>query len=193
MHTSTHAGAEPYSATALKHHLAHAEAHLKKAQALLEVTDDFAGDAPFDGLAHAKRLRRLSARIERLFTDAAIAQMHHDRKAYHVGRGYTAVLRPGEERRGWRDDEVMADLIAATVDRALARHPYLPPKAAKALLTEAMWTVYKAGRITWRSTSLRELGLDPDDYSHHAPTSPSLDMRGVSTHAPATPTRKRLP
>lgn len=182
-----------YASSFVRKRLSQAEAALKEAYAWLDNTDDFDGDSAFEGLAHIKRLRRLANRIEKTLEDGAIAQMHHYNQVYRIGDGYTAVLRPARERRGWDNAAVMADLEERVVEKVSSRNPAVAPSAVKAIVREAMWSVHKAGRIEWRSSDLRAIGLNPDSYSHHVSAPESLDMRGTRTHAQTRTSRKDLP
>ena len=64
-----------YKDSMIRKKLAYTEALLGLVQSWLDNTHDMDGDASFDGLAHAKRIRRIAARIEDTFEEAAIAQM----------------------------------------------------------------------------------------------------------------------
>lgn len=182
-----------YASSFVRKRLSQAESALREAHDWLSATDDVDGDSALTGLAHAKRVRRLATRVERAFEEAAIAQMHHDAKAYHVGDGFTAVLRPAHDRRDWKHADVMDDLVDVVIAKMAARYPAVAPSTVKNIVTEAMWDVHRAGRIEWRSTDLREFGLDPDDYSRTVSAPASLDMRGTQTHARVRPARKVLP
>lgn len=180
-----------YKDSMIRKKLAYTEALLGLVQSWLDNTHDMDGDASFDGLAHAKRIRRIAARIEDTFEEAAIAQMYHDDAAYKIGDGYTAVLRPGQDRRGWDNEAVMASLIDSTVEHMGHRFPFVPSKVLRAIVTEAMWAVHKAGRVEWRSTDLRDHGVDPDEHSRHVTTKASIDLRGDASYIRRTKNRKR--
>lgn len=181
-----------YAASLLRKRFSQAESALKEAHAWIGNMQDSEGEAVFVALAHIKRVRRLSARVERSLEEAAIAQMHHDGQVYRVGDGYTAVLRPAQERRGWNNQAVMHDLEEAIIEKLTASNPAVPRSAVRAIAREALWSVHRAGRIEWRSTSLRDMGLDPDTYSTHVSVPESIDMRGTTTHA-KTRGRKDMP
>ena len=183
---------DSYRGSPLRAKIAYAEALLGWAETWLKNSHDMEGQAPFEGLAHAKRLRRMAHRIEVFFEEAAIAQLYHQEKAYAVGEGYTAVLRPPQERRGWDHAGVMTALIDAVTEQMTARHPSIPRRAAQQMITEAMWTVHKVGRIDWRSTDLREFGVDPDDFSTHTEVPARIDLRGDASYVRARTANRKV-
>lgn len=153
----------------------------------LAEVQDMNMDTAFDGLAHAKKVRRTASAVERTFEEAALAEMFHSGQSIHVGNEYTAVLRSGRDRKGWKHDEVMTALIEATVERMQERFSYVPEKVLRAIVTESMWQVHKTGRVEWRSTDLRALGIDPDDYSTRTKERPTIDLRGEASYASVRP------
>lgn len=144
---------------------------------------DMAPEAAFEGLAHAKKVRRLASLIEDVFEEAAIAEMYHQDLREYDGDGFRAVLRPGRDRKMWRHDAVMTDLVDQTCERMAERFPYVPQKVLTAVVTEAMWQVHKVGRIEWRSTDLRHAGVDPDKHSRRTQERPTIDLRGPASYA----------
>lgn len=148
----------------------------------LDEVQEMSLPAALDGLAHAKRLRRFAATLERLFEDAAIAEMTYAQVDNFDADGYTATLRPGTSRRGWRNDEVMQELIEQQVRREAKRFPGVDRRALRAIVTESMWAVHKAGRIEWRSTDLRRAGIDPSEFSDITAGRASIDLRGPAAY-----------
>lgn len=149
----------------------------------LAEVQDMDMDTAFDGLAHAKKVRRTANAVERTFEEAALAEMFHSGQSVHIGDGYTALLRTGRDRKGWKHDEVMEALIETSVERMQDRFPYVPEKTLRAIVTESMWQVHKTGRVDWRSTDLRAQGIDPDDYSTSTKEKPTIDLRGEASYA----------
>lgn len=182
---------ESYKASVLRTKMAYVHALLKWVAAYLGEVQDMEGGAAFDGLAHAKKIRRTAWGIEKTFEEAAIAEMFHAGTPIHEGDGYTAVMRPGQDRKGWKHPNVMQALIESTYQRMAERFPYVPEGILRAIVTESMWQVHKTGRIEWRSTDLRRAGIDPDAYSTKTPESPTIDLRGPASYADTPSTRRR--
>lgn len=138
--------------------------------------------AALEGLAHSKRLRRTAAALERAFEDAAIAAMYHQGVTTWAGRGYTAVLHKASERRGWRSEAIINELIDRHTARLAIRFPDVPERTIRRIATEATWSLYSLGRLEWRSTDLRKAGIDPDEFSVRVPVPASLDLRGEAAY-----------
>lgn len=173
---------ESFKASYLRLKLDYIQALLRWCQHWLNEVQDMSRDAAFDGLATAKRTRRLASSVEKTFEDIAIAAMYQDGEAIHQGDGYMAILRTGTERKAWKHAEVMTALVDATVQVMIDRHPYVPEKIMRAIVTESMWRVHKCGRVEWRATDLRSFGVDPDAYSTKSRDEPSLDLRGEASY-----------
>lgn len=146
-------------------------------------------DAAAEALAAAKQLRRTAAHLEKALEEAMIAEMFHTGEATYRGRDFAAVLRPGTDRSQWKNAEVMEALIESTFARFQKRFPGFPPGILRAVIAESMWEVHKRGRIEWRSTDLREAGIDPDDFSVRSIEKPTIEMRGAGTYYPGAKTR----
>lgn len=174
----------------IKKRMTHALLLIQDASRRLDEVQDTTLEASLDGLALAKKLRRTAWGLEKRFEDAATAEMYHTGEPIHAGDDYVAVLRPGSDRKGWKHPEVMKALIETTVETMTERFPYLPESSVQAIVTEAMWTVHRSGRIEWRSTDLRNMGVNPDLFSTKTVESPSIDLRGPGSYD-ATPRRKR--
>lgn len=173
---------DSYRESVTRAKMTYVAALLRWVSAWLAEVQDMTLDAALDGLAHAKQVRRYAYAVEKVFEEAAIAEMHHAGQVMHVGEGYTAVMRPGGDRKGWKHDQVMTSLIDQTCQRMSERFPYLPPEALRAVVTESMWQVHKTGRIEWRSTDLRRNGVDPDEHSTRTPEAPTIDLRGEASY-----------
>lgn len=171
-----------YKNSVLRTKMAYVAALLRWASTWLAEVQDMTLDSAFEGLAHAKKVRRLASAVEKSFEEAAMAEMYHAGQPYYLGDGFTAVLRPGSDRKGWQHEKVMRALIERHVEKMQDRFPYVAESTLRAIVTESMWEVHKAGRIEWRSTDLRRAGVDPDLYSRRTEETPSIDMRGEATY-----------
>lgn len=164
---------------------------LRWALSWLNDVQEMSPEAAFDALAAAKRIRRTASALEKSLEEVALAEMFHAEATYYRGRDYTAVLRPGTDRKEWKHAEVMEALIDSTCVRFKERFPYVPDELLRTLVTESMWEVHKRGRVQWRSTDLRKAGVDPDDFSARTTENPSIDLRGAGSYY--TPAAKRRP
>lgn len=171
-----------YKNSVLRAKMAYVAALLRWASNWLAEVQDLSLEAAFEGLAHAKQVRRLASAVEKSFEEAAMAEMFHAEQPYYLGDGFTAVLRPGSDRKAWQHEKVMTALIEQHVEKMQDRFPYVPESTLRAVVTESMWEVHKAGRVEWRSTDLRRAGVDPDLYSKRTNEAPSIDMRGQATY-----------
>lgn len=173
---------ETYRGTALRMKVQYAVALIRWSLNWLGEVQDMRLVAALDGLAHAKRLRRHAAVLERLFEDAAIAEMTFTGTEEVEADGYTAVLRSGGSRKNWRNDAVMQELIEQAVARERRRFPDVDARTLRRIVTESMWKVHQVGRIEWRSTDLRRHGIDPDEFSDTTPGRASVDLRGPAAY-----------
>lgn len=171
-----------YTDTRLRHRVEGAAVFLRWAKGWLDATQDMTLAGALDGLAHTKRVRRTARSLEGTFEEAAIALMLQQGVTHAEGAGYTADLHPGNERREWRSEALMSELVEQAVARAADRFPDLPRRQIRVMLTESMWGVYKAARLEWRSTALREIGVDPDEFTTTYPGAASIEVRGDATY-----------
>ena len=180
---------ENYKASALKAKMQFAQALLQWSQRWIGEVMDFTPESALDALAHAKKVRRTASAVERSLEDAAIAELIHSGADHYSGPDYEAVLHPARERKRWKNDAVMEDLIDSTLERLSRRFPYVPRPVLGAIVRESMWEVHKNGRIEWRSTDLRRAGLDPDNYSQKVSDAASIDLHGPGVYP--NPRRRR--
>lgn len=156
---------------------------LKWARAWLDEVQEMSVPAALDGLAHAKKVRRFASSVEAVFTEAAVAEMLDAGVESYEGEDYTAVLRPGSERRNWKSTEVIEELIETETRRQRSLHPDIEPSVLRRIVTESVWRLYKVARPEWRSTDLRKVGIYPDDFSESVPVPASIDLRGEGSYA----------
>lgn len=170
-------------ATPVKGRIANAQAQIRWCLGFLHDVQQMSPTAALDGLALAKKLRRYAAALERTFQSAAEAEMQSSGTRELQGDGFIGVLHTDGPRRDWRSESLVnevADRYIADVRRA---HPELPPAMVRKIALGAMNKLAEAGRIEWRSTSLREMGVDPDEFSRkEANTRMSVEMRGEAVY-----------
>lgn len=171
-----------YRSTILHIKLEYAHAIIRRAAAWLAEVQDMSPEAAFDGLAHVKRLRRSVKRIEETFEEAGIAEMYHRDQYRYRGQGYTAELCSGRDRKDWDTAGVMDELIEHTFTDLHHKHPSVHEADLRAIITATMWKPHRMGRIQWRSTSLRRIGIDPDDYSETTRESPTIRLTGPASY-----------
>lgn len=182
---------ERYRESALHRKMEFAHAILRWAMNWLNEVQEMTPDAAFDGLAHAKKIRRTAKSIEKTFEEAALAEMFHAGTTRHKGKDYEAVMQTGRDRKNWKHPDVMDALIEANIERMQGRFPYVPQDLLRTLVTESMWEVHKHGRIDWRSTDLRKSGIDPDDFSERTQERPTIDLRGAGSYPTSARRRPR--
>lgn len=180
---------ERYRESALHRKMEFAHAILRWSVNWLNEVQEMTPAAAFDGLAHAKRIRRTATSIEKTFEEAALAEMFHADATAYTGADYKAVMRSGRDRKNWKHPQVMEALIDANVTRMQDRFPYVPQELLRTLVTESMWEVHKHGRVEWRSTDLRRSGIDPDAFSERTQDRPTIELRGPGSY-PTTARRR---
>ena len=134
---------ERYRESALHRKMEFAHAILRWAMNWLNEVQEMTPEAAFDGLAHAKKIRRTAKSIEKTLEEAALAEMFHAGATSYTGRDYRAVMQTGRDRKNWKHPEVMEALIAVNVERMQERFPYVPTDLIRTLVTESMWEVHK--------------------------------------------------
>lgn len=182
---------ERYRQSALHRKMEFAHALLRWAVNWLNEVQEMTPEAAFDGLAHAKKIRRTAKSIERTFEEAALAEMFHVGETRYVGSDYVATMQPGNDRKNWKHPDVMDALIEANISRMQDRFPYVPEDLLRALVTESMWEVHKHGRIAWRSTDLRKSGINPDEFSERTRENPTIELRGPGSYPTSAKLRPR--
>lgn len=77
-------------------------------------------------------------------------------------------VRAGGARRAWHTHDLTRDIIAARLEKAGGEIP--DP------FTAAAWVMECANIGYFRTTALKDLGLDPDDYSERVTGRPSVQI-----------------
>lgn len=182
---------ERYRESVLHRKMEFAHAVLRWAVNWLNEVQEMTPEAAFDGLAHAKRIRRTAKGIEKTFEEIALAEMFHADATSYTSSDYRAVMQTGRDRKNWKHPEVMDALIETNIEKMKERFPYVPDGLLRTLVTESMWEVHKHGRIDWRSTDLRKSGLNPDEFSERTQERPTIDLRGPGSYPTSTKRRPR--
>lgn len=172
-----------YKDTVLRAKMHYVMLLLRWVNAWLHDIQDMSVEAALDGLAHAKKIRRYASAVESSFTEAATAEMMFAGVAAYQGDGYTATLHTGTIRRGWKNTELVQEIIEREVDRQHQAMPDVALKDLRRIVTQTVWRMHGLGRMEWRSTDLRRLGIHPDDFSESTPGPASVDLRGEASYA----------
>lgn len=176
------AALQNYRETALRMKVQYATALIRWCLNWLNEVQDMTLAAALDGLAHTKRLRRFATALERVFEDAAIAEMSFQGVDGYVADGYVATLHSGNSRRAWQHGPLMRELIEQTVERECRRFPQVDRKTVRTIVTESMWQVHNNGRVDWRATDLRRAGVDAGEFSEVTPGRASIELRGPAAY-----------
>lgn len=173
--------------------MAYVGALLRRIRAWIDNIDDFSIDAAADALADAKRIKAQAGALEAAVSEALMAAMHHEGRAFNVGSDYAVIMRPGTTQKNWDHAGVMQALIDSTSIRLQGRFPSVPEGVLEAIVTESMWQVHKVGSVKWRVGDLRDAGVEPDEFSEKVNAPPALDLRGEAVEVKDLGRRRRRP
>lgn len=193
-HTTT--AIDNYRDSPLRGAINNATARMKWVAAYLNDVDTIPVASALEGLAAIKQLRRWVRNIEQTFTLAATAEMAETGTEEYTGtnddgEAFTVHLRESSWRTGWNHDSLINELTDRYVETATIRHPDLSPETIRRISIEAISHLTGAGRIEWRSTVLRELGINPDEFSTRHSNGPSVDLRGDAAYTCRTRQKQR--
>jgi hypothetical protein len=149
--------------------------------------DDFSTRGALDALAHVKKARRKMKGLELILEDVAIAAMHHAELENFDGDGYTARLHRGGHRKGWRHTDLVKDVTARTIKLRIKQYPDVDPEILTRIVQQDMAVAYSACRPEWRTTVLRRLGIEANDYSTKGPGQQSIEITGQATYDETNP------
>lgn len=138
--------------------------------------------AALQALAAAKQLRRYARTLERVFDEAAVAEMHMSGVEHYAGEGFEATLYSGGDRKEWQHESLVNELADRFVNNHEGQFPDVSPRDLRRITQSAMNTLVDAGRIEWRSTSLRGMGVDPDEFSVKGPGNLSVRLEGEASY-----------
>lgn len=142
-------------------------------------------------LAAAKQLRRYASTLERGIDEAAIAEMQMSETDIFAGEGFDAVLHSDGDRKEWQDESIVNELADRFIVRNRDRFSSVSGRDLRRIVQASMNELMTAGRISWRSTSLREKGVDPDEFSVKTPKGMSLELTGEASYVESNYARAR--
>jgi hypothetical protein len=124
-------------------------------------------------------LRQISASLRDVLTEAELTLCEMAEPGVHESPGAPAwQARKGSPRRKW-DTEA---LVPAVVRRALDPDGTgeIPPtmEAVDRLVSVLLATAPFTPSMGWRTSALRDLGIDPDEWSETSPGRPSIQWHG---------------
>ena len=138
--------------------------------------------AALQALAAAKQLRRYASALERTFDEAAVAEMQMSGVQHFAGEGFEAVLHTGGDRKEWQHESIVNELADRFIVTNRDRFSDVSGRDLRRIVQASMNELVSAGRVEWRSTSLREKGVDPDEFSVKTPGSLSVQLTGEASY-----------
>lgn len=176
-----------YETSTMKSKLDFVIATIEAAKEYIGNFDDFSTRAALDALAHVKKTRRKMKGLELILEDVAMAAMHHAELENFDGDGYTARLHRGGYRKGWRHTDLINDVTARTIKLRIKQYPDVDPEILARIVQQDMVVAYSACRPDWRTTVLRRLGIEANDYSTKGPGKQSVEITGPATYDETNP------
>lgn len=176
-----------YSTSIMKSKLDFVIATVEAAKDFIGSLDDFSARAALDALAHVKKTRRKMKGLEVILEDIAIAAMLHADIENFDGDGYTARLHPGGHRKGWRHTELINDVTERTIKQRIKQYPEVDPEILARIVKQDLIVAYSVSRPEWRTTVLRRLGVEANDYSTKGPGKQSIEITGQATYDETNP------
>lgn len=142
--------------------------------------------AALQALAAAKQLRRYASALERTFDEAAVAEMQMSGVEHFAGEGFEAILHTGGSRKEWQNESLVNELADRFVVTNRDRFGDVSGRDLRRIVQASMNQMVAAGRVEWRSTSLRGMGIDPDEFSVKTPGSLSVELTGEASYVQDT-------
>lgn len=174
---------EDYGSSEVRAKINSALNQIKWALAYMREVQEVKLPAAMHMLAAVKQLRRFASSLERVVDEAALAEMQMEQVEYFAGEGFEAVLHQGGHRVEWQHESVLNELCDRFVSSHRDRFPDMPERTLRRVAQAAMEEVSAAGRVEWRSTSLRAQGIDPDEFSVKVPGAASVQLTGQASYA----------
>lgn len=162
-------------------------ATVETAKDFIGTVDDFSIRAALDALAHVKKTRRKLKGLEKILEDIAIAAMLHAEVDTFDGDGYAAQLHKGGYRKAWRHTALVEDVVARTIKQRIKQYPDVDPEILERIVRQDIVLAYSVCRPEWRSTVLRRLGIEANDYSTKGPGQQSIEITGPATYDETNP------
>lgn len=144
-------------------------------------------------LAAAKQLRRYARALEKCADEAAVAEMQLTETPHYAGEGFEAVLRDGGNRSDWQHESLVNEIADRYVAKAHSRTPDVSKRDFRRIAQGAMNELMTAGRVEWRSTSLRKMGVDPDEFSIRTTGAQSVELTGEASYVDADRLKDGVP
>lgn len=133
-------------------------------------------------LAAAKQLRRYAHALEKTVDEAAVAEMQMSDTHHFAGEGFEATLRSGGTRKEWQHESLVNELADRFVTTNRDRFSSVSARDLRRIVQGSMNSLMAAGRVEWRSTSLREMGVDPDEFSVKPLGGLSVELTGEASY-----------
>ena len=133
-------------------------------------------------LAAAKQLRRYASALEQTVDAAAVAEMQMSGMETFSGDGFDAKLHTGGDRKEWQHESVVNELADRFIATNRDRFPEVSGRDLRRIVQGSMNGLMAAGRMEWRSTSLRKMGVDPDEFSVKNLGALSLELTGEASY-----------
>lgn len=173
-----------YRGSFMQGRVANALQQVKACIAYLHDVQEMDLAAALHGLAAAKQLRRFVYSLEESFEIAALAEMESGNHDSYAGPGFTATVRTEGRRKEWQSESLVNELADRFVAETKGEYPGLAEADLRTITLKAMDKVVAAGRTQWRSGSLKQMGVDPDEFSTKAPGLPTaIELTGPATYA----------
>lgn len=144
-------------------------------------------------LAAAKQLRRYARALEKTVDEAAVAEMQMSETHHYAGEGFEALLHSGGNRSEWQDESIVNEIADRFVVRNRDRFSEVSRRDLRRIVQAAMNELVFAGRVDWRSRSLRKMGVDPDEFSVKIPGSMSVELTGEASYLEREHWREEAP
>lgn len=144
-------------------------------------------------LAAAKQLRRYAKALERTADEAAVAEMQMGDTDHYAGEGFEAILHSGDSRAEWQHESIVNEIADRFIVTNRDRFSGVSRRDLRRIVQGAMNELMAAGRVEWRSTSLRKMGVDPDEFSVKAPGTQSVELTGEASYIESEQWRREMP
>ena len=144
-------------------------------------------------LASAKQLRRYARALERCADEAAVAEMQMSDVVHYAGEGFEASLHSGGARSEWQHESLVNEIADRYIVKNRDRFSEVSRRDLRRIVQGAMNELVSAGRVEWRSTSLRKMGVDPDEFSVKTLGALSVELTGEASYIENERWRNEVP
>lgn len=173
---------EDYGTSPVRNKINHALNLIKWSLAFMHDVQEVELTAALQALAASKQLRRYAYTLERTFDEAAVAEMQMSDTQHFAGEGFEATLHSGGDRKEWQHESIVNELADRFIATNRDRFSDVSGRDLRRIVQASMNELMAAGRVEWRSTSLRSMGVDPDDFSVKTPGSLSVELTGEASY-----------